>query len=70
MCNLLVLITSSIYTGIHVIQVGRNRSVGLQIRYCLDGPGMESRWGRDFQQPFRPDLAPTHPSVQWVEGLS
>jgi len=29
--------------------------------YRVDGPGIESRWGRDF---------PTQPPVQWVSGLS
>jgi hypothetical protein len=34
--------------------------------YGLDGPGIESRWGRDFQHPFRPTLGPTQPPIQWV----
>jgi len=38
--------------------------------YGLDGPGIESRWGRDFSQLFRPALRPTQPPVQWVPGLS
>ena len=28
--------------------VGRESSVGIATRYGLDGPGLESRWGRDF----------------------
>jgi hypothetical protein len=28
--------------------VGRDSSVGIATRYELDGPGIESRWGRDF----------------------
>jgi len=39
-------------------------------RYGLDGPGIESRWGRDFPQSSRPDLGSTQPPVQWVPGLS
>jgi hypothetical protein len=32
-------------------------------RYRLDGPGIEFRWGRNFQHPFRPDLGPTQPLI-------
>jgi len=38
--------------------------------YGLDGPGIESRWGRNFPHLFRPTLRPTQPPVQWVPGLS
>jgi hypothetical protein len=27
----------------------KDSSVGIVTRYVLDGPGIESRWGRDFQ---------------------
>jgi hypothetical protein len=50
--------------------MGRDSSVGIATRYELDGPGIESRWGRDFQQPSRPALGPTQPPVQWVSGNS
>jgi hypothetical protein len=49
---------------------GRDSVVSIATRYELDGPGIESRWGRDFQHPSRPALGPTQPSVQWVPGHS
>jgi len=45
-------------------------SVGIAIGYGLDGPGVESRWRRDFPHLFRPTLGPIQPPVQWVPGLS
>ena len=44
--------------------------VGIATAYRLDGPGIESRWGRDFPHLSRPALRPTQPPVQWVTGLS
>jgi hypothetical protein len=43
---------------------------GIATAYGLDGPGVESRWGRDFSHLSRPSLRPTLPPVQWVSGLS
>jgi len=38
-----------------IIIVGRDGSVGLATRYGLDGPGIESRWGKIFRNhPDRP----------------
>ena len=39
----------------------RDSSVGIATRYGLDGPGIESRWGRDFPHPSRPALGPIQP---------
>jgi hypothetical protein len=38
--------------------VGRDSSVGIATRYELDGPGIESRWGRDFQHQTGPGAHP------------
>jgi hypothetical protein len=45
-------------------------SVGIATAYGLDGPGIESRLGRDFPHLSRPDLRPTQPPVQLVPDLS
>ena len=49
---------------------GRDSSVGIATRYGLVGPGIESRWGRDFPHPSRLSLGLTQPPVQWVQGLT
>ena len=41
--------------------MGRDGAVGITTRYGLDGPGIESRWGRDLPHPSRPALGP-HPA--------
>jgi len=51
------------------IWVGRDRSVGIAVRYGLYGPAIESRWKRDFPQSSRPALRSTQPPVQWVLSL-
>jgi hypothetical protein len=50
--------------------MGRDSSVGIATRYGLDGPGIESRWGRDFPHPPRPAPGPTQPPKRWVPGVS
>ena len=50
--------------------MGRDSSVGITTRYGLDGPGIESRWGRDFPHLFSTVLGPIQPPVQWVPGIS
>ena len=44
--------------------------VGIATRYGLEGPGIESRLGRDFPHLFRPAPRHTQPPIKWVPGLS
>jgi hypothetical protein len=43
---------------------GPGSSVGIATGYGLDGPEIESRWGRDFLHLSKPALGPTQPLVQ------
>jgi hypothetical protein len=49
---------------------GPGSSVGIATGYGLDGPGIESRWGRDFPRLSIPTLGHTQSPLQWVQGLS
>jgi len=49
--------------------LGPGSVVGIATAYGLDGPGIESRCGRDFPHLSRPALSSTQPPVQWVPGL-
>jgi hypothetical protein len=40
------------------IHSGAGNVVGIAIGYGLDGPGIESRWGRDFPHVSRPSWGP------------
>ena len=48
----------------------RVSSVGIETRYGLDGPGIESLWVRDFPHLSRLGVRPTQPPIKWVPGLS
>ena len=57
--------------SITVIRVcGPGSVVGITTGYGLDGPGIESRWRRNFPHLSRPTLEPTQSPVQWVPGLT
>jgi len=49
---------------------GRDRAGGIATRYRLDGPGIESRWRRDFRHLPRQAVRPTQPIIQWIPGVS
>ena len=46
-----------------------NPILGIPTHYGLDGPGIESRRGRDFLHLTRLAVRPTQPPLQWVPGF-
>jgi len=57
----LILTKLIIYQGYCESSVGRDSSVGIAIRYGLDGPGIECRWGARFSAPVQTGPA-AHPT--------
>jgi hypothetical protein len=65
-----VLLVNTCWTCVFYTKTrGPSSSVGIAIGYRLDGPGIESRWGRDFPHLPRPTLGSTQLPVQWVPDL-
>jgi hypothetical protein len=63
-------VRSRVFSDNYCNKSGLGSSVSIATGYGLDGPRIESRWGRDFPHLSRLALGPTHPPVQWVPGLS
>jgi hypothetical protein len=53
--------SGSTKTFFSLIIGSRDSVVGIATRYGLDGPRIESQWGRDFPHPSRPVLG-AHPA--------
>jgi hypothetical protein len=58
------------YSWYSLLLGGPGSSVGIAAGYGLNGPGIETWWGRDFSHTSTPALGYIQPPVQWVLGLS
>jgi hypothetical protein len=60
----------SLFNFSYMFRCGPGSVVGIATGYELDGPGIQSWWGRYFPHLSRPALGSTQSPVQWVPGLS
>jgi len=58
--------TALFHTLLSAFENARDRHsvVGIATGYGLDGPGIESRWGRDFPHLSTPALWPKRPPIK------
>jgi len=61
---------STLSQKIHFNIITLHTCTCIATRYGLDGPGIDSRWGRCFLYLSRPALGPNQPPIQWVPGIS
>ena len=71
--NTLIYQYGTIFQSSNLWPVVRDSIVGTVTRYGLDGPGIESQWGRDFPHSSTPVLGPPGPLYNryrvWFPGV-
>ena len=68
LCVLLKIVSKAFILSINSVG-GPGSSVGIATDYGLEGPGIESRWGRDFP-PVQTGPGAHQPHAKWVTGLA
>ena len=64
------------YSGIYTSHLNHASNVSEYVtthacdHYRLEGPGIDSQWGRDTPQPSRLALGATQPPIRWIPGHS